>query len=478
MQSGFVFSSDTWLDTLLFVIYNDIKVKKRCEVRNMSRISVDFGARCGAIKPMHAVNNGPAYKFAVDQRISNLESYRAAGIPFARTHDAAFYSTYGGEHTVDIHAIFPNFDADPEDPASYDFQLTDEYLRVIELAGTKVFYRLGSKIEHWSKKYGTLPPKDFKKWAVICEHIIRHYNEGWADGYEMGIEYWEIWNEPDLDPDDSTHKRCWGGTKVQFFDLYHIAANHLKQRFPHLKIGGPALACDMNWARDFLAQLKAPLDFFSWHIYASDPRAISRRTQEIRAMLDEYGFQRTESILNEWNYVRGWTGDDWIYSLKTEKSLKGAAFIAATMCLSQHDPLDMLMYYDARPCAMNGMYNTDIPSERLKGYYPFRMFNELYTLNEGVRAESDDAQLFACAAVGADEAAVMIACYDDDDGAPGRDVHLVLTGFGGSGEAEVYLLDGEHDMELIRTERFAADDTSLTLHMSLHSVCLVKLKKT
>ena len=46
---------------------------------------------------------------------------------------------------------------------------------MIEAAGTKVFYRLGHRIEHEVKKYGTLPPKDFKKWAVICEHIIRHY---------------------------------------------------------------------------------------------------------------------------------------------------------------------------------------------------------------------------------------------------------------------------------------------------------------
>ena len=34
------------------------------------------------------------------------DAYRAARIPFARTHDAAFCADYGGEHTVDISAIF------------------------------------------------------------------------------------------------------------------------------------------------------------------------------------------------------------------------------------------------------------------------------------------------------------------------------------------------------------------------------------
>ena len=56
----------------------------------MKTVSVDFSVSKGQIKPMHAVNNGPVYKFAVDQRITNLYSYRDAGIPYARTHDAAF----------------------------------------------------------------------------------------------------------------------------------------------------------------------------------------------------------------------------------------------------------------------------------------------------------------------------------------------------------------------------------------------------
>ena len=78
----------------------------------MDHVVIDFAQNLGAVKPMHAVNNGPVYKFAADQRITNLPAYKEAGIPYARTHDASFYSTYGGEHTVDIIAIFPNFDAD------------------------------------------------------------------------------------------------------------------------------------------------------------------------------------------------------------------------------------------------------------------------------------------------------------------------------------------------------------------------------
>ena len=152
----------------------------------------------GKIKPMNAVNNGPVYTDNDDQNLTNLPDFREANIPFARTHDSSICYDYGGEHTVDIHNIFTDFDADPYSPESYDFTLTDIYLGTIMRAGAKVFYRLGSKIEHWPKHYGVMPPKDYEKWAVVCEHIIMHMNEGWANGFHMGIEYWEIWNEPDL----------------------------------------------------------------------------------------------------------------------------------------------------------------------------------------------------------------------------------------------------------------------------------------
>lgn len=442
----------------------------------MNNITIDFNKPLGKVKPMHAVNNGPVYKFASDQRITNIVSYRDAGIPYARTHDASFYATYGGEHTVDVNFIFPDFDADPYDPESYDFCLTDEYLKVIEVAGTKPFYRLGSKIEHWKKKYNTLPPKDFKKWAVICEHIIKHYNYGWADGFNTGIEYWEIWNEPDLDPDDSTHKRCWGGTKAEFFEFYDVAAKHLKACFPELKIGGPASVGNMEWAEDFLKQLDAPLDFFSWHIYANDPKSIAAKTKEVRDLLDKYGHKNTESILNEWNYVRGWDGDDWLYSLKAEKGLKGASFITGTMCVEQYSSLDMLMYYDARPCGMNGLFNTDFVNECLKGYYPFKMFNELYKLNECVKTVSDSGEIYVCAAKSKDRAAVMLTHFSDDDSTPAKQTAVDLRGFENA-RAEICLLDKENDLVLVKEEIITTENYSLNLNLSLFSSYLIKLTK-
>ena len=436
----------------------------------MARVKVDFRKKTGSMRIMHAVNNGPVGRIKgrafgwnepeveteghVDGQ--NIYEFMMAGIPYGRTHDASFYPGYGAEHTVDVANIFRNFDADPTDPANYDFVCTDHYMDMMEAAGTKVFYRLGHRIEHEVKKYGTLPPKDFKKWAVICEHIIRHCNDGWADGAHRGIEYWEIWNEPDLDPDDSTNKRTWGGTKAEFFELYHVAATHLKENFPHLKIGGPAIAGKLDWAEEFLAQLKAPLDFFSWHVYSATTEKVVERAEKVRALLDKYGFEATESILNEWNYVRGWKGDDIRYSYATHTNIKGAAFTLATMCDCQKAPVDMLMYYDARPTfAWNGMFDmAQIGRSTLKGYYPFPMFNALYRMGDEVESTSDDGEIHVCAARETDKGALILAHYNDDDGAGAKELSLTLSELGGRTEAEIYLLDGEHDLTLQQTITF------------------------
>ena len=438
----------------------------------MDRITVNFAEITGTIKTMHAINNGPLKK-RDDQTRHNFDTYKASGIPFARNHDAAFCDAYGGEHSVDVHNIFPDFDADPDDPASYDFVLTDEYIERTMAAGAETYYRLGAKIEHNIKKYGTLPPKDYHKWAVICEHIIRHMNEGWADGHHYGITYWEIWNEPDLDEDDSKNKRCWGGTEAEFFVFFEVAAKHLKSCFPDLKIGGPALAFKADWGERFLKYMskhEVKLDFFSWHIYTTSPDAMAARCRLFRDLMDKYGYTDAENILNEWNYIRNW-GDAFIYSVKTIINMKGAAFIASCMLACQNSPLDMLMYYDAQPSCFCGLWDY-YTMEPIKGYYPFPMFDTLYKLGREVRTENAVHDVKIAAAAGKTDGAVMLAYYNDnDDDTTVREFDLVLEGTDAE-TAVVSLLDEDNDC----TETMVAvTDGTVHLVMKKNSVVLVKV---
>lgn len=437
----------------------------------MDKVIVNFNKETGKVKPMHAVNNGPT-KPAAEQTVTNFYTWLEAGIPMVRNHDASLAYVYGGPHTVDVDAIFPDFDADVNDPASYDFVMTDEYTQTILDAGSEVFYRLGTKIEWGKKKYGTWPPKDFKKWAEICEHIIMHFNEGWADGFHWNIKYWEIWNEPDNHENDPIGTRpTWQGTREQFYDFYETASKHLKKRFPDLKFGGPALTSGvLRYAVDFLPEMQrreVPMDFFSWHFYKVDPKEMIRRAEAVRQLLDENGYQETENILNEWNYVRNWT-DQWVYSIEQIIGMKGAAYTAACMCAAQQSSIDMLMYYDARlDTAMNGMFNL-YTLRPLKGYYPFKMFNTLYRMGVSVQCETDSEDVYAVAAK--DEkgnSSVMLCYYSDDDAAEEKSIHIEMQM--ASDKYELYLLDEEHEETLVNVV-----ENSFDITLKSNSVVLLK----
>jgi len=443
----------------------------------MTTIQLDFNQGAGRIKPMHAVNNGPVGS-RVRQGNSTFAYFEEAGIPYARNHDASFCESYGGEYTVDVHRIFRDFNADPNDPASYDFECTDQCVADTLSTGTQVYYRLGSRIEH-GKKVGTYPPKDFRKWAEICEHIIRHYNEGWANGFFYGIEYWEIWNEPDCRNADGSNP-CWQGSEEEFVEFFCTAQSYLKEKFPKLKIGGPAF-CTLNLTNpaqerfvklffSTMRERKIPLDFFSFHRYTDEPHKMRNRIADARRLCDEYGYQGAEIHLNEWNYIRGWLGEEWTYTLRSEKGLKGASFTTGCMCVGQASPLDMLMYYDARPCGMNGMFDTDFYTP-LKGYYPFRFFGELYRMGEYVSPAYTEAPVYCTAARGAGGMGILLTNFSDDDNAPAESVTLRMQGVSGK-TARIYLLDETRDAAL--TQTVALGDT-LTLELPLYSVCYIRI---
>ena len=438
-----------------------------------TEICININKTLGNIKPMHCVNNGPVGRSNYEQR-SNFASFAALNIPFVRNHDASLSEAYGSQHVVDVHCIFPDFSRDPNDAAAYDFDITDYYNETVYLVGSKVFYRLGSSIEHWVHKYGTLVPADYNKWVDICEHIIMHYTEGWADGFYYDMPYWEIWNEPDLDPDDATNKRTWGGTRAQFFDLYELAAKRLKARFPHLKIGGPALAGDQAWAEAFLSEMQrrgVPIDFFSWHIYTTDPHRISKTAKKICELTEKYGYGFAENILNEWNYVDDWSRP--LDYLKVIKGLKGASFITAVFCEMQiNSDVDMLMYYDARVEKIwNGLFSSDTLMP-LKGYYSFKAFDVLYQMGTLVPLNFTDGEVYALAARSECSAAVLLTNYAKETPQE-KKISLDFEGVPEGTYCKIYTLDEETDLAL--TAEIPLTNGKFTFPLPAYNTCLIKV---
>ncbi len=432
---------------------------------NLSKSGKDF-------KILNATNGGPWHKrHTSDQYRSNFEDYKAARIPYSRNHDSGVCGIYGGPFGHDISKIFPNFNADEMNPEAYDFACTDEAILACLDAGTETFFRLGETIEHQIKKHATLPPKDFEKWARICEQIIRHYNEGWANGYKLNIQYWEIWNEPDLDPDGVVNRRTWGGNQALFFDFFEIAAKHLKKTFPHIKIGGPALAGRTEWGEQFIAEMQkrnVPMDFFSWHIYCQTPQEMMERAKIIKDFLNKYGYENAESILNEWNYVKGWT-DEFVYTIKSIHGIKGATFTMSCISEAQQcDGIDMLMYYDTRPSVFNGAFDF-YTYEKLKGYYPLYWYGKFYDMEKEIKSDNKLKDIYSLCGVDKYGKAMAVVTYykeDDEDQEP-KYIHL---DFGKESVWEVYLLDKDHDGELIDTT------SSTLLELYNYSSILIKEK--
>lgn len=109
------------------------------------------------------------------------------------------------------------------------------------------------------------------------------------------------------------------------------------------------------------------IDFFSWHIYSTSVEEVVEKAKRIRALLDKHDYENTESILNEWNYVKGWT-DEYVYTLQQIHGMKGVAFTSSCICAAQNSTIDMLMYYDTRLSVFNGAFDYYTLSP-LKGYY-------------------------------------------------------------------------------------------------------------
>ena len=155
----------------------------------------DFTRKAGKFNPdLHSSGWAPRSSTRAIQ--NDDEAVKAMNLRYARTHDWALINE--GQRVVDYQYIFPLFDKDASDPSNYYFDATDHLLGLARDAGLRIFYRLGTSIEHTDAvHFNALIPPDLNKTAEVFAGIVRHYNRGWANGKRWGVKYWEIWNEPD-----------------------------------------------------------------------------------------------------------------------------------------------------------------------------------------------------------------------------------------------------------------------------------------
>lgn len=386
---------------------------------------------------------------------------KEANIPYSRLHDV--YGMFSANMFVDIPNIFRDFDADENDPESYDFAFTDRLMQALNNCGCEPVYRLGVTIEnyHYIKAYRIFPPKDPAKWARICEHIIRHYNEGWADGFHFNVKYWEIWNEPD-NGRDNNENMMWHGTKEEFYELYRVTSKHLRACFgDSIKIGGyghsgfymvdsvedikESIARGLalseapsGWELrtkyfidffdgfiDMVKKENLPLDFFSHHSYAGVKSTVKRQ-EYVEQRLEAEGLGHVEIHLNEWNPNA---------TLAERGKSVASATATAMMCAMQNHRMEMMCYYDARIHASvyGGLFNP-MTYQPVCTYYGFKAFGKLYAMGTQTESSCDKDGIYTVAATDGEKKGVLVVNI-------GEDTELA---FDFDGEMAAYLVDENH----------------------------------
>lgn len=311
-----------------------------------TQVQVDAANPQGAFTQVTGANGKP---YSGTQNF--LSFYNSIGLTSIRTHDY-----YGAP---DWYGIYQNWSANPDSVSSYLFSLSDSLIVPMANTGFNILFRLGSSWRGNNPLYVNDPPgtirdvngnithaadsADFLKFANICKHIVMHYNDGWANGYNLNIRRWEIWNEPSLSA------QFWSGTARQFRQMFSTVAKVLKQYNPNLIVGGPGQE-GMNTDPQYIDSLfkycqgnGTVLDFYSWHTYggrieAVSPYEIVKKAQFFRSKLTQYGYGSIKMYCDEYN-----CGPSGTFS----HTGKAAAFIASGLTYFTLNGIDESYMYRA-----------------------------------------------------------------------------------------------------------------------------------
>ena len=422
-----------------------------------TELSVDFTQSCGELKRLNGVVNSIKLTQYANPRIRS--EFAALEVPYVRFHDAALANP--GAQVMDVSRIFPLFHLDENDPRNYDFRPTDDLLALTRGFCTEIEFKIGESIEHYEHRYRVNPPTDRAKYARICLNIIRHYNEGWADGFRWGIRRWSVWEEPD------NTKLFNGDFNKEFFPLYAEIARAIKGRYPDCEVGGCATrGREMFRAEQFVSycrEQKLPLDFCSITDYRRTLEPMFAVGDELRRILDTNGFNRTTIDLAEWHYEpANWTPAPGRARVEVGRELagvNGGAFTASMLLLGQDSVYDRMLYYHASGdggfWGLRGGEGGELNSH----WYALKAFADLARLRHRVKTSAPRERGYAAAATRAEDgrAALLVAAFRPTDSEPIR-----IAVKGAERPTDVLLEDGEA-YRLSACEGWTFADGTLTL---------------
>jgi xylan 1,4-beta-xylosidase len=369
---------------------------------------------------------------------------------------------------VRFHAIFDDdvgiYDENARGEPVYNWSYVDQIYDGLLENGVRPFVelsfmprRLAASLAPHAFWYKPLPspPASYDKWEELVYQFARHL----VDRY--GIEevrqwYFEVWNEPNID--------FWAGTPKQatYFELYDHAARAIKRADSGLRVGGPATA-QAAWVDAMIAhaaQSNIPLDFVSTHVYANDSaedvfgthERISRRDlvgRAVRKVYDQVHASARPNLPIHWTEYNA--------SYKNELEVTDSAFMGPWLA-------NNIRVCDGLTTSMSYWTFSDVFEEQgvvktpfyggygliAEGGIPkasFNVFAMLHRLGDE-RLQPDLADALVTKRANGTLAIAVWNYADPSETAPARQIHIQVTGWTGSPQFHVEIVDPEHGSAL------------------------------
>lgn len=264
---------------------------------------------------------------------------------------------------------------DDEGTAVYDWTELDRIVNAILDAGAEPLMSLSYTPPVLADKGVYAPPNDLQAWEELVYETVRYYNIE----RDLGIRYWEVWNEPNLEG-------FWNGTVAQYMELYGASARGIKQADPSALVGGMAISSmdtlifalhshnEKVWYDELITYLQAndlPMDFVSWHLYTPVPENFRNNIATVQSWISELDPQ-PELHMTEWNYSGGGS-----HALDTGET---AAYIAQTLAVFVDSELDQAYYFEPIDGHSNWSNRWGLIREdglRKASFYVFALFDTL-----------------------------------------------------------------------------------------------------
>jgi xylan 1,4-beta-xylosidase len=383
----------------------------------------------------------------------------------------------------------------------YDFTILDKIFDAYHEAGVRPFVELGFMPKDLASGDGPYmlpypktvtgsvqsPPKDYAMWGELVrrftEHLVQRYGKA-----EVATWYFEVWNEPDIG--------YWKGTPAEYYKLYDYSVAGIRKALPTAMVGGPAVTGPgstraTTFLNDFFKHCEhdknawtgepIPLDFVTFHpkgqarfvdghvrmglnnelnAAASGFRTVvaSAKYHNLPIILSEADPEGCAACSAKENPANGYR-NGLMYPAYTAVAMKALTDLAAQSHANLVGMLNWAFEFEGkqyfegfRTLATNGIDKPELNIFRMAGMFSG---DRVETTSSGQIPSGDIARIGVrtqpdidgFATKGANEAAVMLWNYHDDD-LPAADTKVTVR-----------IAGVPAGVRRVRLEHFRIDDT-------------------